>query len=195
MAVVFGLEKLYSDVVSRFATEAPGVTISPLGWREINKQGNKVPPRIIWQPGDPEGLMGEILPPIGPGGTATRPRALVNLGELFTVWIHGWKGPSAGDVEEEVKQYHEARLLFDAWVRAVHLSDAGGLNTKNITLSKPRWVTDKLERRFGAMIQIVGAIRVPIPDSPYAAADEPLAGLNVKMLGQSETISITETEP
>lgn len=191
MSVIFGVQKLYSDVKARFAAEAPSVTVSPLGWREINKK-DAAPPAIIWQPGDPDGLLGEILPPIGPGGTATRPRALANLAELFTVWVHG-RDPE--NPENEESQYNATRLLFDAVVRAIHLSDAGGLNSKNVSLSKPRWVTDKLERRFGAMIQIVGAIRVPIPDSPYAKADEPLAGLDVKMLGQTETIAIAPEGP
>jgi hypothetical protein len=175
MAVVFALEKLFDDVVARFATEGPWITppiVSPpapgvpvpneFGWKKPEQQklrGN----RIIWVPGDDDsGDAGEYLPARQIAGN---PRNLARVGELFTVYI---VGEDKAQPENERAQYNAARVLHDAWFRAVWLAAFG-----TFKFNKPKWFGDAKERRRGATLRVLGTIDSPLPDTihDFVAAD------------------------
>jgi len=162
VAIVLALEKLFDTVVARFATEGTNIT-SKFGWREPYRQLGQ-PAKIVWVPGDPTGDMGALVAPKYPG---SNPRPLQNLEERFHVFISG-ADPTAP--QDERKQYHATRLLYDAWVRAVYLAAHG---TFNVSTFNSAWVIDKNEKRYGAAIRVSGAIQAVIPDSavPIAPVD------------------------
>lgn len=163
MAVVFALEDLFDRVKARMdadsAAEEPPATPVPhdFGWREPAKHA-RTTHRIVWVPGDDKsGELGEVAPARNPGGN---PRSLATLRELFTVYLVA-QDPAAA--EDERAQYHETRLLYDAWLRAVHLEAHG-----TYALQKPAWIIDKKERRHGAAIRVLGTIEAMVPDTSHA---------------------------
>jgi hypothetical protein len=189
MAIVLALEKLFNDVSARFVTETTAAK-NLFGWREPAKQlptgvtGSTPNARICWVPGDDEsGGVGDLGPARGPGGN---PRSLGTLGEVFTVYLIA-SDPT--QPENEFAQYKAARLLFDAWWRAVYLSAHG---TLQLTKPKLRWANEKLERRHGAAIRVLLSVDAMIPDIAYpdAAVDDDLeADAAVTELDVTETAS------
>lgn len=184
MAVVLALPKLYDDVVARMDADAaaqdPPIEPVPqsFGWREPTKRsGSSL--RIVWVPGDDRtGELGEVAPARNPG---RNPRPLATLRELFTVYIEA-HDPSAPEIERT--QYQAARELLDAWIRAVHLASFG-----TYELSKPSWVIDKKERRFGATIRVLGTIEAMVPDEAHTLA--PIytrAAIDVSLLDNTEAM-------
>lgn len=166
MATVLALPLLYEAVVARFAAEvvAPAVPVPQrFGWREPPRKdytgvgGSK----IIWYPGDPDGLLGEIGAARYPGPRPDLTRSLGTLNEQFTVEIIGFD-PDPTKRENELAQYTATRLLFDAWWRAVYLY---ARDTVSVTASE--WMVDKKERRYGAGIRALCTIQAMIPDAPY----------------------------
>lgn len=161
MATILALEKLHTDVVARFDAEAspPGsAPAQPFGWREPGRRtGGR---RIVWVPGnDQSGDAGELAAPKYPG---RNPRPLATLGELFTVYLEAQDSTAA---EDEKKQYAAARLLFDAWWRAVYLAGHGTVALEALT-----WVKDKTERRFGAALRALCRVEAMIPDEVQEVA-------------------------
>lgn len=156
MAIILALPKLFDDVVARFAAELGGsAPPQSFGWREPAKTTGKS--RIVWVPGN-DGELGELGPAKRPGGN---PRPLATLGELFTVYLEGF---DAAAPETERAQYIAARLLFDAWWRAVYLARL------NVTLVSAAWVGEKVERRRGATIRAVCRIEAMVPDAVQEGA-------------------------
>jgi hypothetical protein len=176
MSIVLALPKLFEDVSSRLDTEATVPTASSVfGWREPAKRAGTMP-RVVWVPGD-DGEMGPLDPARNPG---RNPRPLATLRELFTVYLEA-QDPS--EPENELKQYIAARLLYDAWVRAVYLAAHG-----TFAIRSTRWVDDKTTRRFGATIRVVGAIEAMVPDLPQALASTPAhAEIETSELDVTET--------
>lgn len=154
---VLALERLYDAVVARFAAEGPYNVAQPFGWRFVAQQ--HMGPRIVWVPGSPVGQIGRVGPPRNPGGI---PRSLGTLYENFYVIISS-QDPEAP--ENERLQYRITRLLHDYWYRAVYHAAHG-----TYELQLEEWQTDKLERRFGTALLVVGTIQAALLD--VAPGDE-----------------------
>lgn len=176
MADILALEKLYTDVLARFVTDGTPVA-NVFGWRakdELIPSGA----RIAWIPGDPSGNAGESAPARNPG---RNPRSVATLRELFHVVISS-VDPTA--LEDEAKQYHAVRLLYDVWLRAVHLASYGTYQIKS-----QAWVTDKKVRRRGAALQVTCTIEAMIPDEAREIAPvDTDAEITTELNGQSETV-------
>lgn len=162
MTTVLALPLVYEAVVARFALDAaaedpPATPVAqPFGWREpAHRTGTR---RIVWVPGD-DGELGEVGPARNPG---RNPRPLWTIDELFTVYVEAQDATAA---ENELAQYTAARLLFDAWLRAVYLAAHG-----TVRVTRSQWVSDKSTRRFGATIRAVVAIEAMVPDAPFETA-------------------------
>ena len=158
MAVIFAIQKLYTDVETRFSDESTAVTMA-FGWRAPDQ--HKVNDnRITWIPGRPgDGDAGQILPASEPGRNA---RSLATFGELFHVRIAGFDPATP---EDELSQYHATRLLFDAWWRAAYLAAR-----KTITVRSIVWNLDKKLRRHGAELICTFELEGMIPDTEQAIA-------------------------
>jgi hypothetical protein len=158
MAIILALENLLNNVTARFATEGTLIA-NTFGWKAPERQSKEIN-RIIWVPGDGSGSLGDIGGPRYPGGLPERPLAM--LDELFTCWIIG-ADPQA--IQDDLAQYHQTRLNYDAWVRAVYLAAHGTYKIK-----QQSWDITRKEGRFGAMIKVVGSVQAVIPDSPLTIA-------------------------
>lgn len=156
---VLALEILHDAVVARFALDGTPCDFA-FGWREPNRQGQLPVANIVTMPGDPQGALGDMMGPRYPGALTVRP--LAGLWESFTVYIQA-HDPDAP--ENERAQYRAARLLYDAWIRAVYLAAFG-----NWRINTQTWITTKNERRFGAGLRITGGILAVIPDLPVTLA-------------------------
>jgi len=164
MAVIFALENLFDKVVQRFADEKTLIE-NTFGWKEPPRQGGN-PNRIIWTPSDGSSALGDLGGPRYPGGLPARPLAMLN--ELFTCLIVG-ADPQAK--EDDRAQYHQARLNYDAWLRAVYLAAVG-----TFAIKSQAWDMTRKEGRFGAALKVVGAIQAVIPDAPFRFAEVGTAG-------------------
>jgi hypothetical protein len=174
---------LFEAVSARFVLEnVPAVNL--FGWRipAQHPKGN----RIAWVPGDPNGIVGTLLPPRNPGSD---PRSLGTLGELFTIIING-QDPT--DPENEMRQYEIVRYLRDAWFRAAYHAAYG-----TFTVRSESWVTARNERRHGAALKIGVELQAPIPDEAWpddGTQDEVLvdqAVIDVHELDVTEQITVT----
>lgn len=193
MAVVFPLTKLFDDVTAIFAADAAAVghdekpVPNLFGWRSPAQHGPQGP-RINWVPGGPNGALGTLA--------AARPtraagaRSLGTLVELFYVEI---KSNDGTDPENERKQYQAVRELHDAWWRAAYLSAGARLQVVS-----SEWLTEKLERRFGAALRVVCTVEAMIPDEPYtpvptdpSTGDVVSALIDVTELDHTETVRFT----
>ncbi len=164
MAVVLALPKLFDDVKELMDDDAaaaiPPTTPVPqsFGWREPAKRSGTR--RIVWVPGDDEsGDLGKLAAAKSPG---RNPRPLATLGELFTVYLEA-QDPAAPETERN--NYQIARELFDAWLRAVHLSAHG-----TYAIVSARWLIEKNVRRFGTTIRVLGTIEAMVPDAALETA-------------------------
>jgi len=164
MAVVFALEHLFDSVVQRFADEKTLIE-NTFGWKEPSRQSTN-PNRIIWVPGDASASLGDLGAARYPGTLPARPLAM--LLESFTCLIVG-ADPQA--VQDDRAQYHQARLNYDAWLRAVYLAAVGTFSIKSQS-----WDMKRMEGRFGAAIKVVGTIQAVIPDEPFTFAEVGTAG-------------------
>lgn len=176
MTVVLALPRLYDAVVATFAADAaPGEAIpQAFGWREPSRRGAL---RIVWVPGDDaSGDLGELGAARSPGRD---PRPLATVRELATVYL---EAADSSAPENERAQYVAARLLFDAWLRAVYLAARGTF----VVLSSA-WVIDKKERRYGATIRVVLAIEAMVPDAPSTLAEYLRAEIETSLLDVDET--------
>lgn len=159
MAIILALEQLFNDVTERF--EAEGTVVpNVFGWQSPKHRGAQQN-RICWVPGDPSGAAGEVTGAMSPGGN---PRSIGTLGETFTVYV---EARDATDLENELKQWHAARLLFDAWFRAAYLSVRNLLTVKSTA-----WLADRTARRHGATLRAVCTVQSMIPDAAYTAAED-----------------------
>lgn len=157
MSVVLAVPYAYDAVVARFADEGTSCEFG-FGWRE-NMRQVPGPRRIVWQPGDPSGAVGDVGAARFPG---RNPRPLGTLDELVTIFI---EARDDSDPENERSQYQAARELFDALVRALYLAIRG-----NFQILSTRWDTTKNVRRRGAMLVAVVAFAAMIPDAPLTTA-------------------------
>lgn len=201
MAIILALEKLYTDTIAQFGEDAQfGTPVNPVthlpdpfygatranvfGWREPSRQGGPAA-RIVWMPGDPGGNLGAFTAPKYPGRIDIG-RPLVGLDELFTVWLS-----NADDTQpnNELAQWKAARLLYDAWMRAIYLVAHG-----TFKIVSQAWEIAKNERRYGATLRIVGAIQAVIPDTvPTLVPIDTGANVTYTELDASESDRIDST--
>ena len=185
---VLALEKLYDDCVARFAAEGPFVSGSTpvpqlFGWRYVAQ--HHVGPRIVWVPGNPLGAAGRFAAPRNPGGDI---RSLGTLVEQFHVVI---SSNDPDEPENERANYHATRVLHDYWFRAIYLAAHG-----TILVDSGEWITEKLERRFGTALRVIGTIQSKLPDvAPDGpdyelAPDETAAEIAVTELDNTETLTV-----
>jgi len=162
MADTLALEQLFEDVSHRFedeGTEVPNV----FGWRKPAERGGQQN-RIVWVPGDPSGSAGDLVGARQPG---RNPRPIATLMETFTVYLEA-RDVVNQDLQNELYQYKAARLLFDAWFRAVYLSSTG---RNLVTVKSASWMVDRKVRPHGATLRVVCDIQSMIPDAAYVAAE------------------------
>jgi hypothetical protein len=158
MATVLALEKLYTDVIARFAADGDSIPVR-FGWREPAAHGDP-PTHIEIVPGDDEsGDFGAMQPPKYPG---RNPRPLWTPRELFTVYVSGFDATAP---ENEFAQWKATRLVFDKFARAIYLAAYG-----TVSFDRTRYITKKTQRRFGVTMRIVGAILAMTPDSANTGA-------------------------
>lgn len=143
------------------------------GWREVHRQQCK-PRRIVWVPGDPTGKAGKMLgatkapiPAVTRTGQATVARNIADLDELFTVYVQAY---DPTDPDNELKQYTEARLLFDALIGAIYRASHGGHSIGVVYVEDPVWSVNQTEQKHGGRLTVVGRVRSPIPDDPISTA-------------------------
>ncbi len=175
MATILALESLFDAVVERFECENTNAA-QTFGWREPSKQLQAFP-RIVWVPGNPTGGIGSMGPARFPGRTPRRP--IATLAELCTVTI---SAEDTSDSRNERLQYHAARVLFDAWYRAVYKHAR-----QTHTIESVDWVISKNENRRGASVRVVLAILSMIPDAPLANAPADTgAAITPELLDQTD---------
>lgn len=162
MSDTLALEQLFKDVVQRFEDDET-VVPNVFGWRESAHRGGQQN-RICWVPGDPSGAAGEVTSARQPG---RNPRPIGTLEELFTVYIEG-RDIVNMDLEHELAQYKAARLIFDAWFRAVYLSAAG---RNLVQVKSAAWMVDRTARRHGATLRVVCTVQAMIPDAAYETVE------------------------
>lgn len=180
MANVLAIESLIAAVNTRFANDGTQA-VNVFGWRmpAQHAEGN----RIVWEPGDHTGKLGDSAAPRQPG---RNPRPIATLHELFTITINA---VDTSDVENEALQYRAARLLHDAWFRAVYLAAHG-----TFAVLASEWLIDRVERRYGAALRVVLALEAMIPDAPAQLAPVDTSALIDLSLGDNtETDTITAT--
>lgn len=184
MAVVFALPHLFDAVVAQFAADGMNVP-QTFGWLEPARQ-QPTTARIVWVPGDTTGMLGDIA---APKYTGMVPRQLFTLNELATVYVTAFDAVNA---TIERAQYEAARLLFDAWVRAVEIAAYG-----TYKFLRSEWLLGDRVRRAGATIRTVFAIQAPIVDDPsrFAAVPEDTGALiDVHELDITEQVSVSPEE-
>lgn len=181
MADTLALEKLYADVVARFAAESTAVP-NTFGWREPKHRGGQQN-RICWVPGDPSGAVGEVASARSPGGN---PRSIGTLAEMFTLYVEGRDTTAP---ENELAQYKAVRLIFDAWFRAAYLSVRNLLHVKSMA-----WMVDRTTRRHGATLRAVCTVQAMIPDTAYDAAEDVDAEVDMQLDsdGDDDTTNTSE---
>jgi hypothetical protein len=162
MSDTLALESLFDAVSARFVAEAlaqdPPATapLQVFGWREPSKRAGSMP-RIVWVPGDDgSGDLGAFAAARQPG---RNPRPLATIRELATVYIEAVDSTAP---ENERAQYRAARLLYDAWFRAVYLAARGTFEIRS-----HKWMADTQVRRYGATIRVVLSIEAMVPDEAY----------------------------
>lgn len=173
---------LYDRVAARFLAEGTNVPMA-FGWNAASTQ-LRSDARIVWIPGDQSGNLGRIGAPKYPGQDQLR-----TLFELVTVEI---VTADTTALDDERAQYRSARLLHDAFIRAVHLSAVG---TYQIT--SDGWMSGDRNRRYGAGIRLVLEVQAPITDDALERESLLLdaALLAAYELDHEETISVTRGEP
>jgi hypothetical protein len=180
MTTVLALPLLYEAVVARFAAESTTCAQS-FGWLEPPRLAT-VDARITWTPGDVSGNIGAVEPPRRPG---RNPRPLATIAELCTVDVFAFD-PAHPTVE--LAQYTAARLLFDAWFRAVYLAARGTFEVQST-----QWVRPKSGRPHGACIRAILRLDAMVPDVEYASApSETVAAIGVSLLDVTESLQIPE---
>lgn len=178
MAIILALPALVDAVTARFEAELDAPPAQSFGWREPARQPRSH--RIVWVPGDDEGdALGEVSAAKYPG---RNPRPLATVHELATVYL---EAVDTSARENERAQYVAARLLFDAWLRAVYLAAHGTYRIESV-----RWVTGAKERRYGAAIRVLLSIEAMVPDEAHELVPaDAHAEIDVEELDVSETMT------
>lgn len=190
MSVLFSWEDLFAAVDARFTAEQIGAP-NLFGFN-VQARQTVTGPRVLWVPGDDSsGDLGEIKGANRPGGN---PRNLLNVHELFTIYC------VSGDVttaDDDLANYHAARILMDQVLRAVTLH-CGGYG--NFAVKSAAWVLrrakERQERRWGAAIRLVLARPSLVPDEVITLAPVDTLGEVTVQLGENpSTTEVFEVTP
>ena len=173
------LPLLFEQISARFAREGSAAVFA-FGWREPSKRTKDL--RVVFVPGD-DGDVGELAVARQPGRL---PRPLATLEELVTVYLEAFDPSSA---ENELVQYTSARLLFDAFTRALYHAARGTFSMRSI-----RWVDNPNERRHGATMRLVIALDAMVPDLPASTVAPTVSENETAVLTATNTDS-TEDAP
>ena len=188
------LLRLVDLVTARFAGDSTNVPIY-FGLRAKARQ-RTTHSRIVWVPGDDKGSggfnkMGQIVAPRDPG---RMPRHLADVLELSTVYCCA---ADVASLELERAQYAQARVLFDAWFRAVYRAAHGIFDVLST-----EWVVEAKERSFGGAIRVVLQLRASVPDIPLGSdfngteLDGGLGfGIDVETLSRAEPPEVIHSMP
>lgn len=155
---VVAVTYLYDRVKEFFEEEDLGTSFVfgwGKAWEQLN-EGRGGGNRIVWEPGDATGGLGNIVAPRRIGGN---PRQLANVQETFTVTIWGYDRTNKHDHRA---QYIATRMLYDAWYRAMHHVGHG-----TFTIVSQTWVEPARLSNYGAAIQVVCTVRAPIIDVTF----------------------------
>ncbi len=165
---VFAVSLLYQDVQDQFTADELTAKFA-FGRREPAKQTNQGPGRanrVVFVPGV-EGKAGSYGPARYPGTRSDgSPRHLATFHEIVSVYVWGFDGDAPND---ELKQYEAARDLHDSVVRAIYLSP--NVKPRQMVLSDPKWLEDKVERKFGAELMFTIEVEAAIVDEPSVGSD------------------------
>lgn len=192
MPVTFALPELVKRVRERLAADAlaAGTAAIPVefGW-EARYLSRSTTHRIVFVPGDDSsGTLGATSGADSPYVGLARP--LAALDEQWTCYL---EAEDLSD-ESEVAQYTAARMLYDAWYRAVYLarSENGRIP---VTILSQRWIADRTHRDAGAALRVTGTVSAAILDTPTTIAPvDTGAALTVAQLDVEETLTIDPPE-
>lgn len=174
------LEHLFERIVAETAERVP---VNPpscvFGWREAVKQSNQGSggaARVVLQPGDPTGKVGDLGGAKGPGRNPPPVATMVELATLF-LWAVDLTDTS------DMGQWRAARRLHDLVLPILIRTFQGRWKQ----LSK-EWMRPELERRFGAEMKVVISVEamVPgdvIPEAPGGTV--PATGVALSINGSS----------
>jgi len=182
MADTYALLNLYDLVVADFTARAV-VCSQYFGWRESRKHPLTINAggRITWAPGDPDGDIGELIGPVGPGGN---PRSLGTLKEFCTCHISAL---DTANHESDRHQYIAARALFDEWYKSVYQAARGTFGIDSV-----EWLAHGNERLNGAAIQVVIWVEAMLPGLETATAPvDTGAVIDTTILDVTDVITIT----
>lgn len=149
-----------NDRIAWSQTGPNPVSDQAFGWSEPSHRAGGL--RIVWVPGDDEanGNLGELAP--ARNSTEDEElRSLATLRELVTVYL---EARDATD-PSELAQYTAGRLLYDAFLRAVHVHGYG-----TYEVISQRWDRPTLVSASGATIRVLLAIEAKVPDAPATFA-------------------------
>lgn len=156
------LEHLFERIVAETLERVPPADVGDpppvachFGWRESSMQDNQGvagAARVVLQPGDVTGKVGDLVGAKLPG---RNPPPLATMPELATLFL--WAQDP--DDDTELGQWRATRRLHDLVMPIVIRNFRGRWKQ----LSK-EWVKPTLERRFGAELRIVISVESMIPD-------------------------------
>jgi hypothetical protein len=149
------LDLLFDRIVAGVAQRLEPAPNCVFGWNESTKQINQGTGggnRIVLQPGDASGKVGDLDSAKLPGRD---PPPVATMVELATIFLWSYD-PSASD---QRTQWRACRRLHDVVIPICIRTFRGRWKQ----LSKT-WLRTDLERSFGAEMQIVFAVEAMIPD-------------------------------
>lgn len=174
---------LYQGVVDFFAEEST-VCENYFGWTGPTRKP-KAPGlrKVSWVPGDDKGDAGAHSQPLAQPSA----RSLATLGEVFTIYVYA----ADPNTPTELAQYAAARLLYDAWFRAVWHACAKVGTVGRFAILSLTWETEKKERPHGACLRAVCTVQAQIPDTPSVFAPVDMVA---ELTGQFDDPN-SETDP
>lgn len=186
---VLAVELLYDGIIAQLTDDfspEPCPIYFGFGFREVAMQSEGVggANRIVLVPGDRSARFASDLPVRNPGRD---PRSLGTKGEYVT--FHIW-GADPSDLTNERLQYRAARLLYDAFYRAVYLvshSD-GDVGVGPVSFVDEQWDADHIERGYGYVIIVVLSVAAMVPDVKYES-DVVTATATVEVLGEVQVFN------
>jgi hypothetical protein len=161
---MLALEHLYHKLQGGLALRLIPAPSVAFGWKEATKQVNQGPGggyRVVLQPGDPNGKVGDVEGARLPGRLPDTPLAsMIEQATLF-IWGYDASDPS------ELAQWRAVRRLHDV-VLAILIRTFRG-RWRQIAKT---FINSDLERRLGAEMQMTIAVEAMIPDdlSPLGIA-------------------------
>jgi hypothetical protein len=152
LALSFLFARLQSETAARL-DPAPSVVF---GWRQQiaqNNQGSGGGNRVVLQPGDPSGKIGDLGGAKLPG---RNPPPIATLTEIATLYIWGFD-PS--DRSNTLLQWTAARRLHDVVVAVCLRAFRGRWKALSNT-----WLRSDLTQPMGAELELVFAVEAMVPD-------------------------------